>query len=57
MLPPDLPLVTPPQGAQPSFSAVPVPLLNYSAAVTGGLMAIAGKTTDFALRFSGETGD
>ena len=43
------------QGAQPSFSSTPVPLLNYSAAASGGLMTIAGKTTNFALRFSGAT--
>ena len=43
------------QGAQPSFSAASVPLLNYSAVLSGGLMAIAGKPTNFALRFSGVT--
>ncbi len=41
------------QGAKPSFSPAPVPLLNYSTSGSGGLMAIAGRTSHFALQFSG----
>ena len=45
------------QGAQPSFSSSPVPLLNYSAAISGGLMAIAGQANNFAMRFTGPACD
>jgi len=41
------------QGAQPSFPSTPVSLLNYPPATSGGLMAIANQTNNFAIRFTG----
>ena len=42
-----------PTSAQPSATAT-APNLNYTQASSGGVMALAGATTNFALRFTGE---
>ncbi len=41
-----------PASSKPSAMTT-APLVNYTASSTGGVMALAGTTTNFALRFSG----